>query len=237
MERHDSLLPRPLDSILGAIGATPLVRLQRLGIPGGPRLWGKCEYLNPGGSVKDRIGLALVEAAERAGTLKAGGTIVEATSGNTGVALAQVAAVKGYRLIITMPEKMSEEKRRMLRAYGAELVITPNAPPDHPDHYTHRAKKIARETPGAVYLDQFGNPANAQAHYRTTGPEIWNQLEGRVDAVVAGAGTGGTLTGVARACGLRGPRRVGHLRGLCSRLPGRRNRRRLRPLGPRHEPD
>lgn len=194
----------PLASILDAVGGTPMVRLRRVIPEGSATVFAKCEHLNPGGSAKDRIGLALVEAAERDGRLAPGGTIVEASSGNTAVALAQVAAVKGYRLVIAIPAKMSEEKRRLVRAYGAEIVVTPNAPPDHPDHYTHVARRIAEAT-GGVYLDQFGSPANAAAHERATGPEIWADLEGRVDAVVLGAGTGGTLTGVARFLKARKP--------------------------------
>jgi cystathionine beta-synthase len=159
----------------------------------------KCEFLSPGGSVKDRIGLAMVEAAEREGRLKPGGVIVEATSGNTGMALAMVAAIRGYRCIFTMPDKMSQEKVKLLRSFGAEVVIVPTAvPPDHPEHYTMKAQSIARETPGAILADQFYNPANAQAHYDTTGPEIWEQTEGKVTHFFAGSGTGGTITGVGR---------------------------------------
>lgn len=194
-------MPVVADSVLDLVGSTPLVRLRGAGA----RLWGKCEFLNPGGSAKDRIGLALVEAAERSGELKPGGLVVEASSGNTAVALAQACAVKGYRLVITLPEKMSEEKRRLVRAYGAELVVTPNAAPGSAEHYVEQARRIARERRG-VYLDQFANPANALAHERTTGPEIWDALGGRVAAVVGGAGTGGTLTGVARALKRRDPR-------------------------------
>ncbi len=162
--------------------------------------------MNPGGSLKDRIGRAIVEAAEGEGRLGPGGTIVEATSGNTGVALAMAAVAKGYRCIFTMPDKMSQEKVRLLRAFGAEVIITPTAvPPDHPDHYLQRARRIAEETPGAVLADQFYNPANPRAHYETTGPEIWEQSEGRVTHFLAGAGTGGTLTGVARFLKERNP--------------------------------
>ncbi|HEX2022111.1 MAG TPA: cysteine synthase family protein [Candidatus Thermoplasmatota archaeon] len=186
-----------LPDILAAVGRTPMVRLARLSPPGGATVWAKCEHLNPGGSAKDRIALGLVERAERDGTLPPGGTIVEASSGNTAIALAQAAAVKGYRCVIVVPEKVSEEKRRMTRAFGAEVVVAPKVAPDHPQHYRRVAKRLARET-GGVFLDQFANPAATDAHYLTTGPEIHAQLGGRVDAFVAGAGTGGTIAGVAR---------------------------------------
>ena len=191
--------PLPYDNITEVVGSTPLIRLNSVnrGDPG--TLYVKCEFMNPGGSVKDRIGLAMVEAAEREGRLKPGGVIVEATSGNTGMALAMVAAIRGYRCIFTMPDKMSQEKVKLLRSFGAEVVIVPTAvPPDHPEHYTVKAQTIARETPGAILADQFYNPANAQAHYETTGPEIWEQTEGEVTHFFAGAGTGGTITGVGR---------------------------------------
>jgi cystathionine beta-synthase len=155
--------------------------------------------MNPGGSLKDRIGLAIVAAAEADGSLQPGGTIVEATSGNTGMALAMAASLRGYRCIFTMPDKMSHEKVKLLRSFGAEVIITPTAvPPDHPEHYMMKAKQIAHETPGAVLADQFYNAANPDAHYRTTGPELWEQTGGRVTHFLAGAGTGGTITGVAR---------------------------------------
>jgi cystathionine beta-synthase len=180
MERHR----RPYANVLELIGWTPLVRLNAVTDGTRTPVYAKCEFMGPGGSVKDRIGVAMIEAAERAGTLRAGGTIVEATSGNTGIALAMAASLKGYRCIFTMPDKMSAEKVKLLRAFGAEVVITPTAvPPDHPDHYLQRARKIAAETPGAVMADQFYNPANPEAHYRTTGPEIWEQSIGvRVSA-------------------------------------------------------
>jgi cystathionine beta-synthase len=152
--------------------------------------------MSPGGSVKDRIGLALVQAAERDGSLRPGGVIVEATSGNTGLALAMAAATRGYRCIFTMPDKMSQEKVKLLRAFGAEVVITPTAVgPDHPDHYLQVARRIARETPGAVLADQFYNLENPKAHYATTGPELWEQSRGRITHLVGGAGTGGTISG------------------------------------------
>ena len=194
-ERH----AQPYDSILDLIGWTPMVRLGA--VSGGSRtpVYAKCEFMNPGGSVKDRIGLAMLEAAERDGTLKPGGTIVEATGGNTGLALAMVASLKGYRCICTMPDKMSREKVKLLRAFGAEVIITPTAvPPDHPDHYLQKARSITAATPGAVMADQFYNPANPDAHYETTGREIWEQSGGRVTHFVASAGTGGTITGVGR---------------------------------------
>ncbi len=189
----------PYDNVLDTIGWTPLIRLGRVGAGVRTPVYGKAEYANPGGSVKDRIGLAIIEDAERRGELKAGGTIVEGTSGNTGVGLAVAAALKGYRCIFTMPDKMSQEKVRLLKAYGAEVVITPTAvPPDHPDNYVMKAKQIVKDTPGAVLANQFYNPINPEAHYRTTGPEIWEQTGGRVTHFVAGAGTGGTVSGAGK---------------------------------------
>jgi len=176
-----------------------LIRLNRVVEGTRTPVYGKAEFLNPGGSVKDRIGRAMIEAAESEGRLAPGGVIVEATSGNTGLALAMAASEKGYRCIFTMPDKMSLEKVKLLRAFGAEVVITPTAvAPDHPDHYLNRAKAIAAETPGAVLANQFYNQANPQAHYRTTGPELWAQSEGRITHFFAGAGTGGTISGVGR---------------------------------------
>ena len=187
------------ESVLETIGGTPLIRLSRLGAGIRTPIYGKAEYANPGASVKDRIGLAIIEDAERRGELKPGGTIVEGTSGNTGVGLAIAASLKGYRCIFTMPDKMSQEKVRLLKAYGAEVVITPTAvPPDHPDNYVMKAKQIVKETPGAVLANQFYNPINPEAHYATTGPEIWEQTEGRVTHLVAGAGTGGTVSGAGK---------------------------------------
>ena len=189
----------PYDSVLGTIGWTPMIRLGRIGAGIRTPIYGKAEYANPGGSVKDRIGLAIIEAAERRGDLKPGGTIVEGTSGNTGVGLAIAASLKGYRCIFTMPDKMSQEKVRLLKAYGAEVVITPTAvPPDHPDHYVVKAKHIVQQTPGAVLADQFYNAVNPEAHELTTGPEIWEQTGGKVTHFVAGAGTGGTVSGVGK---------------------------------------
>ena len=189
----------PYDSVLGTIGWTPLIRLGRIGAGIRTPIFGKAEYANPGGSVKDRIAMAIIEGAEQRGDLKPGGTIVEGTSGNTGVGLAIAANLKGYRCIFTMPDKMSQEKVRLLKAYGAEVVITPTAvPPDHPDHYVIKAKQIVQQTPGAVLADQFYNPVNPEAHYLSTGPEIWEQTGGKVTHFVAGAGTGGTVSGVGK---------------------------------------
>ena len=189
----------PYKSVLDTIGWTPLIRLARVGAGVRTPVYGKAEYANPGGSVKDRIGLAIIEDAEQRGELKAGGTIVEGTSGNTGVGLAIAAALKGYRCIFTMPDKMSQEKVRLLKAYGAEVVITPTAvPPDHPDNYVMKAKHIAKTTPGAILANQFYNPVNPEAHYATTGPEIWEQTKGKVTHLVAGAGTGGTVSGAGK---------------------------------------
>jgi cystathionine beta-synthase len=190
---------KPYDDVLQTIGWTPLIRLNRVTRGIRTPVYGKAEFFNPGGSVKDRIGLPIIERAEREGTLKPGGTIVEGTSGNTGVGLAIAAALKGYRCIFTLPDKMSQEKVRLLKAFGAEVIITPTAvPPDHPDNYVMMAKRIARETPNAVLANQFYNEANPQAHYDTTGPELWEQSEGRITHFVAAAGTGGTLSGVGR---------------------------------------
>jgi cystathionine beta-synthase len=190
---------RPYGSVLDTIGWTPMIRLARVARGIRTPLYGKADFFNPGGSVKDRVGLPMIESHERAGTLKPGGTIVEATSGNTGVGLAIAAALKGYRCIFTMPDKMSQEKVRLLKAFGAEVIITPTAVPhDHPQNYVMMAKRIVSETPGAVLAGQFENPANPAAHMATTGPEIWEQTDGRITHFVAGAGTGGTITGVAR---------------------------------------
>ncbi len=182
---------------MAAIGGTPLIRLSRIHPPG--NLVAKLEYLNPGGSVKDRIALGMVERAERLGLLRPGGTIVEPTSGNTGAGLAIVAALRGYRLICVMPDKVSEEKRKLLEAYGAELRITPSdVPAEDPRSYYSVARRLAEEIPGGYRPDQYSNPANPQAHYHSTGPEIWKQTAGRVGVLVAGVGTGGTITGAGR---------------------------------------
>ena len=188
-----------LDSILDAVGRTPLVRLHRVTAGLTPTVLAKVESLNPGGSVKDRIGLRMVEEAERRGLLRPGGTIVEPTSGNTGHALAITAAIKGYRMIFVMADKQSAEKIALLRAYGAEVVVCPTAVPrDSPESYYSVADRLSREIPGAFQPNQYFNLENPRAHYETTGPEIWEQTDGRVDAVVGGLGTGGTITGVAR---------------------------------------
>ena len=187
------------DNILQAIGRTPLVRLNKItdGLP--VTLLAKVESLNPGGSVKDRVGMAMIEDAEKRGLIQPGGTIIEATAGNTGVGLALVAAAKGYHCIFVMPDKMSEDKVNLLRAYGAEVVITPTSvPPDSPESYNGVADRLAREIPGAYRPNQFTNPKNPEAHYLTTGPEIWADTEGKVDVFVAGMGTGGTISGTGK---------------------------------------
>ena len=195
------------ESILDTVGGTPLVRLSRVARDCPAPVLVKLEAFNPGRSVKDRIGLAMVAAAEREGRLRPGGTIVECTSGNTGVGLAMVAAVKGYRALFVMPDKVSSEKVRLLKAHGAEVVLTPTqVPPDSPESYYSVARRVAAETPGACLMDQYRNPANPEAHYRTTGPEIWEQTRGRVTHFVAGMGTGGTITGTSRYLKERNPR-------------------------------
>jgi cystathionine beta-synthase len=187
------------ENVLHLIGRTPLVRLNRMTEGIRATVLAKMESLNPGYSVKDRIGISMVEAAEREGTLKPGGTIVEATSGNTGIGLALAAAVKGYRCIFVMTEKASVEKVRYLKALGADVVVVPaSAKPGTPDHYVETARRIARETPNSFYPDQYSNPNNPEAHYRTTGPELWEQTEGRITHFVSGLGTGGTISGTAR---------------------------------------
>ncbi|MFO7587894.1 MAG: cysteine synthase family protein [Gemmatimonadota bacterium] len=189
---------RPYDSVLETIGWTPLIRLRRVTAGLRTPVLVKAESFNPGGSVKDRIGVAILEQAEWTGELRPGGTVVEGTSGNTGVGLALAAAVKGYRCIFAIPDKMSDEKVKLLRAFGAEVIVTPTVEPDHPEYYGTVARRIAETTPGAFFADQFYNPANPEAHYRTTGPEIWEQTEGRVTHFVASPGTGGTISGAAR---------------------------------------
>lgn len=186
-------------NILETIGNTPLIRLNKITKNSPHQFYAKVEYFNPGGSVKDRIGLAMIEAAEKRGQLKPGGTIVEATAGNTGLGLALAASVKGYKCIFVLPEKMSEEKRAMLRAFGARVVMTPVgvAPEDPRSHYSV-AKKIAQSLENCFYANQFHNPDNFEAHYNVTGPEIWRQTAGEIDVFVAGVGTGGTLSGVAQ---------------------------------------
>jgi cystathionine beta-synthase len=192
-------MARRYPTVLELVGGTPLVRLQRVGEDRGPTLLAKLEYMNPGGSVKDRIGLRMIEAAERDGKLAPGGTIVEPTSGNTGVGLAIAAAIKGYRCVFVMPDKIAEEKRALLRAYGAEVVICPTAvPPESPESYYSVSNRLTEEIPGAFKPDQYSNQANPQAHYETTGPEIWEQTGGELEAIVLSVGTGGTISGTAR---------------------------------------
>ena len=187
------------DNILELIGQTPLVKLNKMTRGLKPLVLAKIESLNPGGSVKDRIGIAMIERAERSGELKPGGTVVEATSGNTGIGIALASAVKGYRCVFVMTDKCSQEKVRYLKALGADVVVVSvAAKPDSPDHYVNTARRIARETPNAILAFQYGNPANPEAHYKSTGPEIWEQTDGRITHFVAGLGTGGTISGVGR---------------------------------------
>jgi cystathionine beta-synthase len=187
------------ENILELIGNTPLVKINKVTAGARCLILAKLEYLNPGGSVKDRIGVVMIDDAERKDLLKPGGTIVEPTSGNTGMGLALTATIRGYKAIFTIPDKMSEEKRRLLRALGARVVIAPtNVPPDSEESYYNVARRIARETPNAYMPDQYTNSNNPLAHYNTTGPEIWKQTDGKVDVVVIGMGTGGTITGVGK---------------------------------------
>ncbi|MGN6132106.1 MAG: cystathionine beta-synthase, partial [Nocardioidaceae bacterium] len=194
---------RYVNSLLDLVGNTPLLRLRRVlddaDAEAGPLVLAKVEYLNPGGSVKDRIAVRMVEAAEASGELKPGGTIVEPTSGNTGVGLALVAQAKGYKCIFVCPDKVSEDKRNVLKAYGAEVVVCPTAvPPEHPDSYYSVSDRLTRDIEGAWKPDQYSNANNPRSHYETTGPEIWEQTEGRITHFVAGVGTGGTISGVGR---------------------------------------
>jgi len=187
------------DSILDLVGHTPLVRLHKVTAGLKPTILAKLEQLNPGGSVKDRIGLTMIEEAERTGQLRPGGTIIEPTSGNTGHGLAMVAAIKGYKMVFVMPDKMSAEKISLLRAYGADVVVCPtNVERESPQSYYSVAERLSHEIPGAFQPNQYFNQRNPEAHYRTTGPEVWEQTEGRVDVFVSGMGTGGTISGVAR---------------------------------------
>ena len=187
------------ENILKTLGNTPLVKLNKVARGFKGHYFVKVESFNPGGSVKDRIGLEIVEEAEREGRLRPGGTIVEATSGNTGMGLALVAAIKGYKCVFTLPDKMSMEKIRLLRAFGAEVIITPTAVPhDSPESYTEVAKRIVRETPNSILANQYYNPKNPEAHYKTTGPELWEQTGGQIDYFVCGMGTGGTISGVGK---------------------------------------
>lgn len=187
-----------LESILETIGNTPMVALHNVTKGSKHKFFAKVEYFNPGGSIKDRVAMALIEQAEKRGDLKPGGTIVEATSGNTGVGLALAAAVKGYKCIIVMPSKMSEEKRALLKAYGAQVVITPMVDAEDPLSHYNVSKRIVEQIPGAFLANQFFNPDNVTQHYMTTGPEIWKQMDGKIDMMVGGAGTGGTLSGCSK---------------------------------------
>jgi len=187
------------ENVLEAIGNTPLIRLNRMAKGLKPRIYVKAEFMNPGGSVKDRIGVAMIDEAERKGLLKPGGTIVEGTSGNTGIGLALVAALRGYKLIFTITDKQSREKINLLKALGAEVIVCPtNVEPEDPRSYYSVADKLTKEVPGAFHPNQYENPENPKAHYRTTGPEIWRDTEGKITHFVAGMGTGGTISGVAK---------------------------------------
>lgn len=188
------------NSVIDAIGATPMVRINNIFAEyKGINILAKLELLNPGGSMKDRIALGMIEQAEAEGRIKPGDTLVEPSSGNTGIGLAMIAAVKGYKMIITMPEKMSDEKRRLIRAYGAELILTPTElPHDHPDNYIQIAHRLARDNENTHLLNQYENPNNPLAHFEATGPEIWDQTEGKIDYLVCGMGTGGVISGTAK---------------------------------------
>ena len=188
-----------MTNLLDAIGHTPLVRLSNICPNPNVTLLAKLEYLNPGGSIKDRIVLYIINKAEEKGLLKPGGTIIENTSGNTGAAVALIAAIRGYKAILTMPDKVSKEKQDALKAFGAQVIITPtSAAPDSPEHYVNLAKKLAKETTNSFRIDQYDNPLNPEAHYLTTAPEIWEQTNGKVDYFVASSSTGGTISGVGR---------------------------------------
>src|SRR5258706_4989037 len=187
------------DTVLETMGNTPLVRLHRVTRGVAADIVAKVEFFNPGGSVKDRIGIAMIEDAERKGQLKPGGTVVEATSGNTGVGLAIADALKGYKCVFVFPDKQSVEKIKQLRAFGARVVVTPtNVAPEDPRSYYSVAKQIVKDTPNSILANQYHNPVNPQTHYESTGPEIWRQTAGKVDVFVAGMGTGGTITGVGK---------------------------------------
>ena len=187
------------ENILGTLGNTPLVKLNKITRGYKGYYFAKMETFNPGGSVKDRIGIEIIEEAEREGRLRPGGTIVEATSGNTGLGLAIAAAIKGYKCVFTLPDKMSIEKIRLLKAFGAEVIVTPTAVPhDSPESYTEVAKRVVRETPNSILANQYFNPKNPEAHAKTTGPEIWEQTGGQIDYFVCGVGTGGTISGVGK---------------------------------------
>ncbi len=202
------------NSVLDLIGQTPIVKINHVLPTNSPhQFFAKLEYFNPGGSVKDRLGIAIIEEAEKTGRLKPGGTIVEATSGNTGLGLAQAALLKGYKCIFVMPDKISEEKRAILRTYGAEVIITPtNVEPEDPQSYLSVSKRLSQEIPNAILGNQYHNPANPLIHYKTTGPEIWDQTNGDIDVFVAGAGTGGTISGVGKYLKEKNP----NIKILCS---------------------
>lgn len=190
---------KKINSVLDTVGNTPLIRFSRMAGPEMANVWGKAEHLNPTGSIKDRIAASIIDRAEKSGALKPGGTIIEATAGNTGLSFAMVAAIRGYRCIFVLTEKFTGEKVDMLKAYGAEVVITPaNLPPGSPDGWTETAERIAKEIPNSFYVNQFHNQENPEAHYETTGPEIWEQTGGEIDYFVAGAGSGGTISGVGK---------------------------------------
>ncbi len=191
---RDGILP----DVLAAVGHTPLIALQRIKPSNGVEIAVKLEGVNPGGSIKDRIAASLIAVAEKEGRLRPGGVIIEATAGNTGIALAMAAAVKGYRAVFVVPDKMSADKIAILQAYGAEVKVVADVPRDDINNYQHIAKRLAQEIPGGCYIGQFEQQANPEAHYLFTGPEIWNGSQGRVAALVAGAGTGGTITGIGR---------------------------------------
>src|SRR4051812_46441293 len=184
--------------LCGSIGNTPLIRLNTLSAATGCEIYGKAEFMNPGGSVKDRAALAIIEDAEKKGLLKPGGTIVEGTAGNTGIGLVHVANAKGYKTVIVIPDTQAQEKMRLLRALGAEVRPVPPAPYSEPGNYNHVARRLAEEIPGAYWANQFDNTVNADMHYRTTGPEIWEQTGGKATAFVSAVGTGGTLAGTSR---------------------------------------
>jgi cystathionine beta-synthase len=187
------------NNILDVIGNTPLIKLNYLNKGLQPQIFGKLESVNPGGSVKDRIGIAMLEAAEKNGSIKPGGTVIEATSGNTGIGLALACAVKGYKTIFVVTDKVSSEKINYLKAFGSDVIVVSNAVgKDHPDYYVTVAKKISEKTPNSIFMYQYSNPANPEIHYKTTGPEIWEQTEGKITHFVAGMGTGGTISGVGR---------------------------------------
>src|SRR3979490_746329 len=187
------------NNLLEAVGRTPLVRLNRINQGFKPKIYVKADYINPGGSVKDRIGITMIDDAEKKGLLKPGGTIIEGTSGNTGMGLALVAAVRGYKMVFTITDKQSKEKVDLLKALGAEVIVCPTAvEPDDPRSYYSVAKKLAREIPNSYYPNQYDNPMNPEAHYRTTGPEIWEDSEGKITHFGCGMGTGGTISGVGK---------------------------------------